>query len=102
MKTIFASFAFFLFLVSSPIFGQQSSGYFMQPDVYQDVVVFVAEGDIWKVSLNGGEATRLTTHAGEESSPKISPDGKWVAYAATYEGPTEVYLIPISGDCPED
>lgn len=100
MKAIFRFFTISIFLVSGPIFGQQSIGYFMQPDVYQDLVVFVAEGDIWKVSLNGGEATRLTTHAGEESSPKISPDGKWVAYAATYEGPTEVYLIPISGGLP--
>jgi tricorn protease len=100
MKAILRFFTISIFLVSGPIFGQQSIGYFMQPDVNQGVVVFVAEGDIWKVSLNGGEAIRLTTHAGEESSPKISPDGKWVAYAATYEGPTEVYLIPISGGLP--
>lgn len=85
-----------------PLFGisQTTPGYFMHPDVHGNTVVFVAEGDLWKTSLGGGEATRLTTHAGEESSPKISPDGKWVAYAATYEGPTEVYLIPISGGLP--
>jgi tricorn protease len=81
-------------------FSQGKPGYFMHPDVHQNTVVFVAEGDIWKVPISGGEAMRLTTHAGEESSPKISPDGKWVAYAATYEGPTEVYLIPISGGLP--
>ena len=81
-------------------FSQEKPGYFMHPDIYENTVVFVAEGDIWKASLSGGEAIRLTTHAGEESSPKISPDGKWVAYAATYEGPTEVYLIPISGGLP--
>lgn len=81
-------------------FSQENPGYFMHPDVHENTVVFVAEGDLWKTSLNGGEAIRLTTHAGEESSPKISPDGKWVAYAATYEGPTEVYLIPITGGLP--
>ncbi len=81
-------------------FSQETPGYFMHPDIFENTVVFVAEGDIWKASLSGGEAIRLTTHAGEESSPKISPDGKWVAYAATYEGPTEVYLIPISGGLP--
>lgn len=85
-----------------PLFGisQSTPGYFMHPDVQGNIIVFVAEGDLWKTSLNGGEAIRLTTHAGEESSPKISPDGKWVAYAATYEGPTEVYLIPMSGGLP--
>jgi tricorn protease len=88
--------------LSLPFFGlcQMTPGYFMQPDVHENTVVFVAEGDLWKTTLSGEEATRLTTHAGEESSPKISPDGKWIAYAATYEGPTEVYLIPISGGLP--
>jgi tricorn protease len=81
-------------------FSQQNPGYFMNPDVHENTVVFVAEGDLWKTSLNGGEAIRLTTHPGEESSPTISPDGNWVAYSATYEGPTEVYLIPISGGLP--
>ncbi|WP_332913830.1 hypothetical protein [Algoriphagus boritolerans] len=60
-----------------PLFGisQTTPGYFMHPDVHGNTVVFVAEGDLWKTSLGGGEATRLTTHAGEESSPKISRMG---------------------------
>lgn len=73
----------------------------MHPDIHGDVMVFVAEGDIWKVASSGGQASRLTTHQGEERSPKISPDGKWVAYAASYEGPIEVYLIPIQGGVPK-
>ncbi|WP_111668857.1 S41 family peptidase [Algoriphagus litoralis] len=90
-----------VWLISSSIaFSQEKPGYFMHPDVHENTVVFVAEGDLWKTSLSGGEAIRLTTHAGDESSPKISPDGKWVAYAATYEGPTEVYLIPVMGGLP--
>jgi tricorn protease len=75
-------------------------GYLMEPDVQGDQLVFVAEGDVWKVSVSGGEAIRLTTHEGDEMSPKLSPDGKWVAYGASYEGPTEVYLIPITGGQP--
>ncbi|EKB49633.1 S41 family peptidase [Cecembia lonarensis] len=78
----------------------QEMGYYMQPSIHGELIVFVSEGDLWKVSTNGGKATRLTTHHGEESSPKISPDGKWVAYAASYEGPTEVYIIPIDGGLP--
>ena len=79
----------------------QELGYYMHPDIHGDVIVFVAEGDLWKVATSGGSATRLTTHHGEEMSPKISPDGKWVAYAASYEGPTEVYVIPIDGGIPK-
>jgi len=73
----------------------------MHPDISGDQIVFVSEGDIWKVSTSGGSATRLTTHPGDESDPKLSPDGKWVAYAASYEGPTEVYVIPIQGGLPK-
>lgn len=81
--------------------AQTQPGYFMHPDLHGDQIVFVSEGDIWKVSAQGGEAVRLTSHTGNESDPKISPDGKWVAYAASYEGPTEVYIIPISGGLPK-
>ena len=73
----------------------------MHPDLKGDQLVFVAEGDIWRVPVAGGNAIRLTSHPGDESDPKISPDGKWVAYAASYEGPTEVYVMPIAGGLPK-
>ncbi|MFD2036552.1 S41 family peptidase [Belliella marina] len=81
--------------------AQNNQGYYMEPEIHNDLIVFVSEGDLWKISRSGGEATRLTTHAGDERSPKISPDGKWVAFAASYEGPTEVYIMPISGGIPK-
>ena len=56
---------------------------------------FTSEGDIWKVSVNGGLAQRLTTHPEEERYANISPDGKTLAYSASYEGPTEIYTMPI-------
>src|SRR5205823_2447781 len=68
---------------------------------HKDTIVFVAEGDLWKVSAAGGVATRLTTHAGEEGLPAISPDGKTVAFIATYEGPTAVYTMPLAGGPPK-
>ncbi|MDI1324058.1 MAG: S41 family peptidase [Algoriphagus sp.] len=97
---IFLPLILSVFLTVNSI-AQNLPGYFMHPDIHENTVVFVAEGDIWKVSLSGGEAIRLTTHTGDEMSPKISPDGKWVAYAASYEGPTEVYMMPISGGLPK-
>jgi tricorn protease len=91
---------YLLTIISTLTYAQNDRGYFMQPDIRDNQIVFVSEGDIWKVSVDGGEATRLTTHAGDEQSPKISPDGKWVAYAASYEGPTEVYVMPLAGGMP--
>lgn len=75
-------------------------GYYRQPAIHGDTIVFVAEGDLWKVSARGGAATRLTSHPGDESQPAISPDGQRVAFVARYEGPAEVYVMPIGGGLP--
>ena len=74
-----------------------SPGYFRQPSLHQDTLVFTAEGDIWQMSLLGNQAVRLTTHPAEEHSAVISPDGEFIAFAANYEGATEVYVIPKTG-----
>jgi tricorn protease len=86
--------------LGSPALAGPPTGYYRQPAIHKDTIVFVAEGDLWKVSAAGGVATRLTTHAGEEGLPAISPDGKTVAFTATYEGPTAVYTMPLTGGPP--
>ncbi len=76
------------------------NGYYRQPAIRGDMVVFQAEGDLWRVPVNGGDATRLTTHPEQEADPALSPDGEWLAFTATYEGPREVYLMPVAGGSP--
>jgi tricorn protease len=63
-------------------------------------IIFVAEGDLWTVPATGGTATRLTTHPGEETSPIVTADGSLVAFIAQYEGPAEVYTMPLAGGLP--
>src|SRR5437879_2830601 len=75
-------------------------GYYRQPALTKDGIVFVAEGDLWKVGLQGGEATRLTSHVAEEALPAVSPDGKTIAFTGHYDGPNEVYTLPITGGTP--
>lgn len=75
-------------------------GYYRMPALHGDSVVFVAEGDLWRVDAKGGLAARITTHAGEERDPSISPDGTTLAFTASYEGPREVYTMPIDGGLP--
>jgi tricorn protease len=91
---------FSFILTSFSVFPQGFEGYYRTPDVHGNTVVFSAEGDLWSVSLFGGLAQRLTTHAEEERWPSISPDGKTIAFSASYEGPTEVYTMPITGGLP--
>src|SRR6202041_1102028 len=64
-------------------------------------IVFTSEGDLWLVDLNGGVARRLTSNPGTESHAVISADGKTVAFRANYEGPSEVYTMPIDGGLPQ-
>ncbi|MFI5378166.1 MAG: LpqB family beta-propeller domain-containing protein [Tepidisphaerales bacterium] len=75
-------------------------GYYRQPAIHKDTLVFVAEGDLWKVPAAGGVATRITSHPAEESTPAISPDGQTVAFVGHYEGPAEVYTMPLAGGLP--
>lgn len=67
------------------------------PDIHEDTVVFVYGEDIWSVPTSGGVATRLTIHDGEERFPKISPDGKTIAFTGEYDGNTDVYVMNFLG-----
>ncbi len=75
-------------------------GYYRFPAVHGDRIVFGAEGDLWQVGRSGGVASRLTSHPADESYPAISPDGTTLAFSAGYEGPIEVYTMPLAGGSP--
>ena len=71
------------------------------PDAWGDFVVFTYAGDIWRAPVAGGAAYRLTTHAGQEVFPKISPDGRWIAFSGEYSGTRQVYVMPSWGGEPK-
>ena len=79
----------------------QSPGYYRQPTIHDQTVVFSSEGDLWVAPLNGGEARRLTSHQGEEAWPVLSPDGKTVAFSAEYQGSSDTYIMPVLGGTPQ-
>ena len=85
-------------IVSAQAYGVE--GYYRFPTLHGDRIIFTAEGDLWSVSINGGQAQRMTTHLGDETHARISPDGKTVAFTASYEGPREIYTMPIEGGLP--
>ena len=46
-------------------------------------MAYASEGDIWAIPLSGrNEPVRLTQTPFNETFPRISPDGRWVAYTA--------------------
>jgi len=60
-------------------------------------IVFSYDNDLWIVSSTGGVAYRLTGMPGAENYPRISPDGKWLAFAGTLNGDANIYVMPLTG-----
>jgi tricorn protease len=67
------------------------------PNSHGGQIVFVADGNLWQVPAAGGTASRLTSDPGQDMMPRYSPDGKWIAFTASYQGNVDVYVIPAAG-----
>ncbi|MEC7565727.1 MAG: S41 family peptidase [Planctomycetota bacterium] len=80
---------------------QGEKGYYRYPAIHGETLVFTAEGDLWKITLGDESAIRITTHPEPELHAAISPDGKQIAFSASYDGPQEVYLVAIGGGRPQ-
>ncbi|MBV9148324.1 MAG: PDZ domain-containing protein [Candidatus Eremiobacteraeota bacterium] len=72
-------------------------GYYRYPTISGDRVVFVCEDDLWSVPSIGGTAVRLSVSSGQCSTPRLSPDGHWIAYIANDEGNPELYVMAADG-----
>jgi len=72
-------------------------GYYHHPTVQDHHVVFICEDDLWSVALGGGIPRRLTSNLGAVSFPRLSPDGKWLAFCGREEGQPDVYVMPAEG-----
>ena len=89
------------FRVNAAGTGTPRPGYYREPAIHGDTIIFTAEGDLWTVSASGGPARRLTSDPGYEGGAVISPDGRTVAFSAEYEGPNDVYTMPVDGGLPQ-
>ncbi len=67
------------------------------PQPFGDEIVFVANGNVWSVPKSGGTAVRLTSAAGQDMFPRVSPDGKWIAYTEAANAGTDIWVIPALG-----
>lgn len=63
-------------------------------------IAFVYQGDIFVVSAQGGEATRLTTNQAHDTEPVWSPDGKHIAFASFREGSKDIWAVAAEGGTP--
>ena len=89
-----------LLFISAQIFSQNNSAYFLSnPTLTPDgqTVIFSFESDLWKANVSDGQATRLTAMQGYETSPRVSPDGKWIAFTGRQFGNGDIYIMSVNG-----
>jgi dipeptidyl aminopeptidase/acylaminoacyl peptidase len=58
--------------------------------------------DVWTIPAAGGSLTKISDHAGPDTSPRWSPDGKNIAFlgAEDEEAPPQIYVAPATGGKP--
>ena len=86
-------------LISILSVAQSNTHFLSNPTLSPDGqnVVFAFEGDLWKANITDLQATRITAMQGYETTPRISPDGKWIAFTGRQYGNADVYVMPLNG-----
>ena len=51
------------------------------------------EGDVYLMNPDGSGVERITTSAGSEAQPVVSPDGTRIAFVKTLPGNNEIYVM---------
>ncbi|MFL5580229.1 MAG: PDZ domain-containing protein [Gemmatimonadaceae bacterium] len=91
-------------LLALPLFGgalAAQTRLLRTPSVSDRHIAFAYANNVWVVERGGGVARRLTSFQGETQNPKLSPDGRSVAFSAEYGGNTDVYVVPTDGGQPK-
>ncbi len=70
------------------------------PAISGTQIAFCYGGDIWVAPKQGGAAVRLSSSRGPASFPHFSPDGRYLAFTANYEGNSDIYVMPVNGGDP--
>jgi Tol biopolymer transport system component/C-terminal processing protease CtpA/Prc len=60
-------------------------------------VAFVLRGAIWVCSPHGGDALQITESGKGDTRPRLSPDGKTIAFMSTRSGNSDLWLMDADG-----
>ncbi len=57
-----------------------------------------SQSKLWYRTLTGDTASHpIGSSSGDESAPRLSPDGRWIAYQSDASGTFEIYVRPFPG-----
>ncbi len=88
-----------IFLFSN--LNSQPTRLLRQPSISNSHITFTYGGDVWISKIDGSEVLRITSTPAVEKSPKLSPDGKTIAFTSNRSGSDAVYIVPIEGGMPK-
>ena len=90
-------------LISMSIYAQNidETRLLRYPNTSDNKITFTFGGNIYIASIDGGFATKLTSHIGIEQISRFSPDGQMVAFIGQYDGNQEIYTVSINGGTPK-
>ena len=63
-------------------------------------LVFELLGDLYRLPIEGGDATRVTSGSPYDAQPRVSPDGKWIAFISDRSGSDNLWIAQIDGKEP--
>lgn len=71
------------------------------PEVSADgnFIVFLSGEQIWRMSIDGSGLKQLT-HGNRDRSPRLSPDGKWLAYTTLSDSDSTLWRTTSEGEEP--
>src|SRR5947207_13637244 len=88
-------------ILAAPVVATAQTRMLRTPTVSKTQVAFAYANNIWTVDRAGGSARRITSFQGTTENPKFSPDGKLIAFSASYGGNVDVYVVPADGAEPK-
>src|SRR5690606_6697714 len=79
-----------------------SEGTWMDVDVSPDgrELVFSLLGDLYRMPVAGGRATRITTGRAWDVQPRWSPDGRRIAFTSDRNGANNIWTMAADGSDP--
>ncbi|MBX2952042.1 MAG: PD40 domain-containing protein [Leadbetterella sp.] len=85
--------------LATAAYSQSTPHFATDPTLSPDgkTAYFSFDSDIWKVPVSGGEALRITALEGVEINPRVSPDGKWLAFSSNQYGNFDIFVMPLEG-----
>jgi Tol biopolymer transport system component/imidazolonepropionase-like amidohydrolase len=78
-------------------------GTWMNVDISPDgrELVFDLLGDIYRMPIEGGEASALTSGIAWDMQPRFSPDGQWIAFTSDRGGGDNIWIMRRDGADPK-